>query len=401
MNRKSDFPIFDSKPDLVYLDSAATTQKPRVVIDALTRFYSSEYATVHRAVYQLATEASEKYEAVRDKVASFLGAASSDEIVFTKGTTAGINLLAHSLGQNLIPGDVIVIAESEHHSNLVPWQMLAERVGVTLRVVPIDDKGELIMDAYVNLLDEKVKIVSMAHVSNALGTLFPVKKLIDAAHKVGAIFIVDGAQAAAHVPVNVQDLDADFYLFSSHKAYGPTGVGVLYGKQKHLKSMPPFEGGGDMIDTVSLQTSTYAEPPFKFEAGTPQIAEVIGLGAALDYLTTISLDTIWHHEQALLAYATEKLNAIEGLGIVGQAKEKTGIITFTINEAHPLDLATFLDLKNIAVRTGHHCAQPTLAHFNLTGALRLSFGIYTTTSDIDHFASALEEGIALLSLASI
>ncbi len=389
VDHRQDFPmICDTQ---IYFDTAATAHKPRQVIEALTDFYSSHYGTVNRGVYKGAREATERYQNARQKVQHFLNAAHFEEIIFTRGTTASLNLLARSYGMAFLrPGDAIMISEIEHHSNIVPWQMLCEERGAVLRIIPVNDSGELIFEEFLALLDEKVKLVSIAHLSNIFGTLHPVRKIIEAAHQVGAHVCLDGAQAAAHLPVNVQELDVDFYAFSGHKLYGPTGVGVLYGKRELLEKMPPIEGGGDMINEVTLLRSTYNQLPTKFEAGTPMIAEVIGLGAAIDYLRGIGLDAIAAWEQELLAYATKKLQQIEGLKVLGTSSKKGAIISFVIEGIHPLDLATLLDCRGIAIRTGHHCSQPGMERFGVTSTARISFGLYNTFEEIDQFIAALQ-----------
>lgn len=388
-----DFPMLKKKIQgypLIYFDTAATAQKPRQVIDAVTRFYSESYGTVHRGVYSLSKEATTLYEDARVKVQKFIHAAAPEEIIFTRGATASLNLLARSIGERFIrPGQAIMISEIEHHSNIVPWQMLCEERGAVLRIIPVNDKGELILEAFDALLDEKVKLVSLAHISNVLGTLHPVKQLIEAAHKVGALVCLDGAQAAPHLPLDVQELDVDFYAFSGHKLYGPTGVGILYGKQDLLDKLPPIEGGGDMIERVTLEKTTYNRLPLKFEAGTPMIAEVIGLGAAVDYLTEIGMETIQSWESDLLAYATKKLTQIPNLRVIGRAEEKGAIFSFIIKGVHPLDLATLLDCRGIAIRTGHHCSQPAMERFDLTSTARVSFGLYNTFEEIDQLYSTL------------
>jgi cysteine desulfurase/selenocysteine lyase len=342
------------------------------------------YGTVHRGVYTLCKEATELYEKARRKIQYFINASQPEEIIFTRGTTASINLLARSFGERFIrPGHAIMISEIEHHSNIVPWQMLCEERGAVLRIIPINDQGELIWEAFESLLDEKVKLVSLAHVSNVLGTCHPIKKIIDAAHQVGAYVCLDGAQAAAHMPLDMQELDVDFYAFSGHKLYGPTGIGILYGKQELLEKMPPIEGGGDMIEQVTLEKTTFTRLPLKFEAGTPMIAEAIALGAAVDYLSDIGMETIKTWEQDLLQDATAKLSQIPNLSILGTARNKGGIISFTIRDVHPLDLATLLDCRGVAIRTGHHCSQPALERFGLTSSARISFGLYNTFEEID------------------
>lgn len=394
-SRRNDFPMLKStmhgKP-LVYLDSAATSQKPQEVIDAITRFYQEHYGTVHRAIYELSVYATERYQEVRKIVAKFINAAKPEEIVFTRGTTDAINLVAASLGKMCIhPKDEILISEMEHHSNIVPWQLLSEQKGAILKVVPFDDKGVLDVEAFKKLLSPKTKIVALTHVSNALGTVNPIKELISLAHEAGAYVLIDGAQAAPHRKVDVQDLNCDFYAFSGHKIYGPTGIGILYGKQELLEEMPPYQGGGDMIDTVTFEKTIYNPPPIKFEAGTPMIAEVIGLGAAIDYVQKIGMETIHAWEQELLAYATPKLKEIPGLTLIGEAPEKGGIISFSMQGIHPLDIGTIVDLKGVAIRTGNLCAQPVVRHFHLPAIARASFGLYTSKEDIDHLVKALLE----------
>ncbi|NGX45582.1 MAG: Cysteine desulfurase SufS [Chlamydiae bacterium] len=396
-DRKTDFPIFARHPELIYLDSAASTQKPKVVIDALTNFYAHNYGTVNRAVYKLAREATDAYQTVRVKVQKLLNASHPEEIIFTRGTTASLNLLARSFGKAFLhPGDVVIISATEHHSNIVPWQMICEERGAVLRVIPVDDQGEILFDEYLELLDDKVKMVSIAHISNALGILHPIKKVTDAAHECGACVCIDGAQSVAHLTLDLQQLDADFFAFSAHKMYGPTGVGVLYGKSHLLEQMPPIEGGGDMIERVTMEKTTHGAHPVKFEAGTPMIAEVVGLGAAIDYLTTIGLETIAVHEQELLHYATQKLLEVDGLRIIGTAPEKGAIISFVIDGVHPLDIASLLDCKQVAIRSGHHCSQPTMDRFNLPGTARLSFGLYNALEEIDYLLSSLSSILELL-----
>lgn len=395
--RRADFPIFTHHPQLIYLDSAASTQKPQPVIDALTRFYTQDYGTVNRAVYKLAREATDNYQMVRVKVQKLLNVSSPEEIIFTRGATASLNLLARSFGKAFLhPGDAVIISSTEHHSNIVPWQMICEERGAVLRAIPVDERGELLFEEYLKLLDDKVKMVSIAHISNATGTLHPLKKVIDAAHAYCACVAIDGAQSVAHLPLDLQQLDADFFAFSGHKMYGPTGVGVLYGKSHLLEQMDPIDGGGDMIERVTLQKSTYGSPPIKFEAGTPMVAEVIALGTAIDYLSSIGLNTISDHEQQLLSYATQKLLEVPGLRIIGRAPEKGAIISFVVDGVHPLDIATLLDCKQIAIRSGHHCSQPTMDRFHLPGTARLSFGLYNTLEEIDRLLSSLFSILDLL-----
>lgn len=395
IDAKADFPIFNRKihgHPLVYLDSAATTQKPQAVIDAITRFYEQEYGTVHRAVYTLAASATERYEAVRSQVAEFLNAASSQEIVFTRGTTDAINLVAHSYGSAFIQkGDEIIISEMEHHSNIVPWQMLCQEKGALLKIIPITDNTELDLSAYRALLTKRTKLVAVAHMSNVTGTIHPIAEIIRLAHEKGAKVLIDGAQSAAHLTIDVQALNCDFYAFSGHKVFGPTGVGVLYGKAELLALMPPLQGGGDMIEKVTLKGTTYQAAPLKFEAGTPMIAQVIGLGEALSYIEFWGKDQIQDWEKQLLIYATEKLKSIEGLKIIGEAQEKGPIISFVIPNVHHLDLGTFLDARGIALRTGHHCAQPLMQRLGLSGTTRVSFAVYNSFEDIDRFIEALKE----------
>lgn len=397
---RKDFPMLKKTMNgkaLIYLDSAATAQKPYPVIQAMQRFYTEEYGTVHRAVYELAAHSTEMYTAVRGKVQKFINAAEEEEIVFTRGTTESINLVAHSFGKAFIQaGDEIIISEMEHHSNIVPWQLFCKEHGVKLNFIPINENGELRLDVFDEILSEKTKLVSIAHIANATGTINPIKEIIKRAHSVGAKVMIDGAQAASHLVIDVQDLDADFYAFSGHKMYGPTGVGILYGKQELLEAMPPFLGGGDMVEEVFMDHATFQPAPLKFEAGTPSIGQVIGLGAAIDYLESIGRESIdaWHTK--LLQYATEKFSAIKGLRILGTASEKSSIISFTFDGLHPLDLGTILGLKGIAIRTGHLCAQPTLRHFGITTAARLSFGIYNTTEEVEHCVNAIQEAAVLL-----
>jgi cysteine desulfurase/selenocysteine lyase len=392
---RQDFPVLKTsmhgKP-LIYFDSAATAQKPQVVIDAMTTFYEKNYGTVHRAIYELSTHATKEYEETRKKVARLLNAEKNEEIIFTRGTTESINLVAHCFGKAFIfPGDEVIISEMEHHSNIVPWQMLCEDRQAVLKIIPFNDKGELDLDTFRNLLSSKTKIVAIAHVSNALGTLNPVKEIIEMAHAVGAKCLVDGAQSTPHMKIDVQDLNADFFVFSGHKLYGPTGIGVLYGKEELLNQMPPYQGGGDMIEKVTFLKTTYNTLPLKFEAGTPMIAEVLGLGHAVTYIETIGLDAIYNYEHELLTYAMGKTQEIEGLKIIGTADKKGAIISFIIDGVHPLDLATLLDLQGVAIRTGHHCAQPVMRHFGITSASRASFAFYNTKEEIDNFILSLKD----------
>jgi cysteine desulfurase/selenocysteine lyase len=385
---KKDFPIFFDS-DLVYLDNAATTQKPQSVLDEVDSLYREANANVHRALYSLGSEATERFENSRKKVAKYIGANSEKEIVFTSGTTESINLLARSIGNTLKPGDEILISEMEHHSNIVPWQMTAQRTGATLKYLSIKETGELDISNPEKYFTSNTKIISLTHMSNVLGTINPIKELSAKAHQVGAIMIVDGAQGASHLPMDVQDLGCDFYAFSGHKMLGPTGIGVLWGKTEHLEEMDPFMGGGEMIDTVTMESSTWNDIPYKFEAGTPNFAQAVGLGAAIDYLQNIGMDNIAAHEQMLIEYALGKLNQIDGLRIHGSAKDRGGVISFNIDGIHPHDLAQFLNEDNIAIRVGHHCAQPLLKTLGETATARMSFYIYNDESDVDKFCKSL------------
>lgn len=397
---RKDFPMLsktmNGKP-LIYLDSAATAQKPQSVIETICRFYREEYGTVHRAVYEIAARSTEMYSEVRGKVQQFINAREEDEIVFTRGTTESINLVAYSFGKAFIhEGDEIIISEMEHHSNIVPWQLMVEQYGAHLKIIPMSDEGILDLEVYKSLLTEKTKLVSVAHIANATGTLNPIQEMAALAHQVEAKILVDGAQAAPHLPLDVQALDVDFYAFSGHKLYGPTGVGVLYGKKELLERLPPFMGGGDMIEEVTLEQSTFQKSPLKFEAGTPSIAEVIGLGAAIDYVESIGRAVIQEWELKLLHYATEKLSEVSGIKLYGTAPSKGAIISFGIEGMHPLDLGTILGLKGIAIRTGHLCAEPVLRRFGADALARISFGLYNTLEDIDMFLHALKEATILL-----
>ncbi|MGB0683741.1 MAG: SufS family cysteine desulfurase [Magnetovibrionaceae bacterium] len=393
---RRDFPVLGrevyGKP-LVYLDTGASAQKPTQVIRAMTEAMENYYSNVHRGVHKLSQEATDAFEAGRLKTAELLNAGKTDEIVFVRGATEGINLVAHSWGrQNVGAGDEILISEMEHHANIVPWQLLAQEVGAVIKPIPIDDEGNLKLDVYAELLGPKTKVVAITHVSNALGTINPIKQIIDMAHSVGAKVMVDGCQAVPHSSVDVVDMDADFYVFSGHKLYGPTGIGALYGKWDLLDAMPPYQGGGEMIDIVKITESTYKAPPHRFEAGTPAIVEVIGLGAAIDYLNGLGFENIGAYEHGLLAYATERLEAIEGLEIQGKAKDKAALLSFTLAGAHAHDVGTILDRAGIAVRAGHHCAQPVMQHFNVPATARASFGLYNTRDEVDR----LVDGITLV-----
>ena len=385
---KKDFPIF-SDPTLVYLDSAATSQKPKTVLDAVDSVYREANANVHRAIYSLGSEATERFESARGKVARFINAPSEKEIIFTGGTTGSINLLAFSLGSQLSSGDEILVSEMEHHSNLVPWQLAAQRSGANLCYIPITESGELDLEDPEKYFTPKTKIVSLTHMSNVLGTINPVTEIGQMAHDVGAIFIMDGAQSVSHLPVDVRKLGCDFLAFSGHKMLGPTGVGVLWGKMELLNFMHPFMGGGEMIETVTMESSTWNSVPYKFEAGTPNFAQAIGLGVAMDYLSALGMTSVQAHEKNLTAYALEKLGKIEGLRIHGSSEYRGGVISFNLDNIHPHDLAQFLNEDNIAIRVGHHCAQPLLNSLGETATARLSFYIYNDISDVDIFCQSL------------
>jgi cysteine desulfurase/selenocysteine lyase len=394
---REDFPILRQKvhgKPLVYLDNAATTQKPNAVLDALRKYYTSDNANIHRAVHQLSERATRDYEAGRLTVQRFLGAADPREIVFVRGATEGVNLVAASWGRaNLRPGDEIVVSAMEHHSNIVPWQMACEASGARLRVIPVNDRGELSIDEYERLLNDRTRMVAVTHLSNALGTINPVMRIIEMAHARGAKVLIDAAQSASHLPIDVQELDCDFLVCSGHKLYGPTGIGVLYGKADLLEAMPPWQGGGDMIHTVSFARTTYADLPNKFEAGTPDIAGVVGLAAALDYLSGIGLDRAAAHEDMLLARATERLERIAGVRLIGTAEHKAAVLSFVVAEPamSALDIGTKLDLEGIAVRTGHHCCQPLMDRFGLPGTARASFALYNTLAEVDALADSVAE----------
>jgi cysteine desulfurase / selenocysteine lyase len=394
-NYKQDFPILNQsvhgKP-LVFLDSAASSQKPQCVINAVSHYYQHDHANVHRGVYELSTRATRQFEDARVKIQKFIHAQHAHEIIFVRGTTEGINLVAQSYGQAFIKAeDEIIISGMEHHSNIVPWQLLCERTGAKLKIIPVLDNGELDLVAYQKLFSSRTKMVAVIHASNVLGTINPVKEMIDIAHQHQVPVLVDGAQAFPHMPVDVQALDCDFYLFSSHKAYGPTGVGVLYGKEKWLNAMPPYQGGGDMIETVSFEKSTYNKLPCKFEAGTPNIADVIGFAAAIEYLENIGMQAIFQHEQKLLHYAMPKLSEIADLKMLGAAKQRVGVVSFVFDHIHPHDIGTVLDFEGIAIRAGHHCAMPLMQRFNIPACTRVSFGIYNNEHDIDVFIEGLQK----------
>lgn len=393
---RADFPILQEKirnKPLVYLDNAASCQKPNAVIDAISHCYRHDYANIHRGVHTLSVRATDQFESAREKVRAFINAASTKEIIFVRGATEAVNLIAQTFGKaNIKAGDEIVITAMEHHSNIVPWQMLCEQTGAVLKVAPMNTAGELIYPEFEALLNTKTKLVAVVHMSNALGTINPVKQMIDAAHAKYIPVLLDGAQAIPHMPVDVQELDCDFYVFSGHKLYGPSGVGVLYGKQAFLEVMPPYQGGGDMIKTVSFEQSTYAGLPHKFEAGTPAIAEVIGLGVAIDYLNTFGMENIAAYEAELLSYATEQAQQIKGLKLIGEAKDKGAILSFTLERIHPHDIGTMLDSLGIAIRAGHHCAMPVMEFYGVPATARASFAMYNTKAEID----VLMEGIKSL-----
>jgi cysteine desulfurase/selenocysteine lyase len=384
---RKDFPILSQRirgKPLVYLDNAATSQKPRSVIDAVGRFYATENANIHRGVHFLSERATLAYEAVRAGVARFLNASSSDEIVFTSGTTEAVNLVAQSWGRSAVrAGDELLVTAMEHHSNLVPWQLLAAQRGAVVRAVPISDAGELDLDAFDRLLTDRTRLLAIAHVSNALGTVNPVRALVAHARQHGLVTLVDGAQSVPHLAVDVQELNCDFFAFSGHKVYGPTGVGVLYGRAALLERMPPWQGGGDMIEAVTLEASTFAPPPARFEAGTPKIAQVIGLGAALDYVAAVGLARIGAREDELLAYATDRVSGLDGIRLVGTARHKAAVLSFVVEGVHPHDVAAVLDDEGVAVRAGHHCAQPVMSRFGVPATVRASFAFYNTPEEID------------------
>ncbi|WP_223274576.1 aminotransferase class V-fold PLP-dependent enzyme [Salibacter halophilus] len=397
---RADFPVLTRKvhgKDLVFLDSAASSQKPKQVVEAISNYYLYEHANIHRGVHLLSQEATSKYEDARKKVASFINAKNDHECIITKGTTDGINLVASSLGEHCVnEGDEVIISHMEHHSNLVPWQMLCERKKAKLKVIPITDDGELDLEEYEKLLSEKTKIVSVVHVSNTLGTINPVEEMIEKAHDVGAYFVVDGAQAVPHIPVDVQQLNCDFYAFSLHKMYGPTGIGILYGKESIMNAMPPYQGGGDMINKVTLEKTTYNDLPHKFEAGTPNIAGGIGMGATIDYINEIDWKAAHEFEAEVMDYAHKKLSEIEDLRFIGTAEKKTGAISFLVGQIHPYDMGVLLDQLGIAVRTGHHCTQPILERYNIPGTVRASFGIYSTKQEVDQLVQGVERAKRML-----
>lgn len=397
---RKDFPILSQKihgKQLVYFDNGATSQKPQVVIDAISKYYQEINANIHRGVHTLSQLATDAYEQSRIKIQNHINAKHSHEIIFTSGTTHAVNLVASGFASILKPGDEVLVSALEHHSNIVPWQFLCERTGATLKVIPMNLEGELIMTEYVGLLSEKTKIVSVNHISNALGTINPIKFIIEKAREAGAAIFIDGAQAAPHLKPDVQELDCDFYAFSGHKMCGPTGVGILYGKESWLNNLPPYQGGGEMIKEVTFEKTTYADLPHKFEAGTPNIADGIALGTAIDYLNNIGFDNISEYENELLRYGTEKLLEIEGLKIWGTSLTKAPVISFNIGEIHPYDVGTIVDKLGIAVRTGHHCAQPIMSFCNIVGTIRASFSFYNTKEEIDLLVAALKKAKLMLS----
>ncbi len=399
-NIRAQFPILTQRVngrDLIYFDNAATSQKPSSVIDKIKTYYENENANIHRGVHSLSQEATTSYEQARLKVSNYLNAKSDTEVIFTKGTTDGINLIASSFGELLNPGDEVLISAMEHHSNIVPWQLLESRKKIKLKVIPIHKSGEIDLDAFENLLNEKTRLVSITHISNSLGIINPIKEIILKSHLVGAKVLIDGAQSIQHEKIDLQELDCDFFVFSGHKVYGPTGIGVLYGKSELLNIMPPYQGGGDMIEKVSLEKTTFNVLPFKFEAGTPNIVGGIALGTAFDFLDSLNFEQCKIHEMELLRYAEEQLTAIPGLQIFGNSKNKTSVISFNVGDIHPFDIGTLLDKQGVAVRTGHHCTQPIMDFYQIPGTIRVSFSIYNTKDEIDVFMAALNKSIQILS----
>jgi len=398
---RKDFPLLQTKvygKPLVYLDNGATTQKPELVLKAMDDYYRTYNSNVHRGVHFLSQKATDAYEIVRKKVTSYINAENEHEVIFTRSTTDGINLVAYSYGKKFVhQGDSVMISAMEHHSNIVPWQMMCEDRGANLKVIPMNDRGELLMEEFENLLDETVKIISLTYVSNSLGTINPIKEIIAKAHEYGIPVLIDAAQAIQHLGVDVQALDADFVVFSGHKMYAPTGIGILYGKEKWLNAMPPYQGGGDMIKTVTFKKTTYNDLPFKFEAGTPDITEAIGLGAAIDYINNIGLKKMQEREHHLFAYAHEELRTIDELRFIGEAQNKTASISFLIGNLHPFDVGEILDKQSIAVRTGHHCTQPVMDFFNIPGTVRASLAFYNTEEEIDKLVAGIKKAITLLS----
>ncbi|ASS47456.1 MAG: cysteine sulfinate desulfinase [Candidatus Fluviicola riflensis] len=396
---RQDFPALRQQiygKNLIYFDNGATSQKPQLVLDAINQYYSKNNANIHRGVHFMSQQATSEYEMSREYIKSFINAEKQEEIIFTKGTTDGINLVAYSYGSLLSAGDEILISAMEHHSNIVPWQLLCERKGLILKVIPINSRGELKLDVYEELLSDKTKLVAVTHISNTLGTINPLKIIIDKAHATGAKVLVDGAQSIQHTKVDVQDLDCDFFVFSGHKVFGPTGIGVLYGKEDLLDKMPPYQGGGDMIAKVTFERSTYNELPFKFEAGTPHIAGGICLGTALQYLNQFNIEDVEQYERSLADYAQDLISTFEGVKIIGTAKDKTSVVSFHVDGLHPFDIGTLLDKQGIAVRTGHHCTQPLMDIFKIPGTIRASFAFYNTREEIDTFIAAVEKSISML-----
>lgn len=397
---RADFPILKRKVNgesLVYFDNGATAQKPKSVIDAIQKYYSEENSNIHRGVHTLSQEATTAYEVAREKMRAYISAAHTEEVIFTKGTTDGINLVASTFGrQNLKEGDEVIISGMEHHSNIVPWQMICEEKGAILKVIPVTDQGELDMKAFREMLSQRTKLVAVVHISNTLGTVNPVKEIVKLAHAQNAVVLIDGAQAVPHMPLNVQEIGADFYVFSMHKMFGPTGVGIVYGKKEVLEAMPPYQGGGDMIKTVTFEKTTYNELPHKFEAGTPHISGGIATATVIDYLNQLDWESIHKHEADLLQYATQKLKEVEGLRIIGEAKEKASVISFVVDGIHAYDLGVIIDKMGVAVRTGHHCTQPLMQRFGVFGTVRASFAFYNTKEEVDVFMEALNRAINML-----
>jgi cysteine desulfurase/selenocysteine lyase len=397
---RNDFPILETKvrgKDLVYLDHGATAQKPKLVIDAISSYYSDYNSNIHRGVHHLSQVATTAYEDAREKLKGFINAPKLEEVIFTEGTTESINIVASCFGRkSLNKGDEVIISAMEHHSNIVPWQMICDEREAVLKVIPINNNGELLMEEYKKLLSDKTKLVAVIHISNTLGTINPVKEIIDLAHQKGALVLLDGAQAVPHIKVDVQDLDCDFYAFSGHKMFGPTGVGILYGKSEYLNDMPPYQGGGDMIKEVTFEKTTYNCLPHKFEAGTPNIVGGIGLGVAVDYMQEVGIDLMHKREEELLTYATEKILKVEGVRIIGEAEHKASVLSFVVEGLHPFDVGTLLDQLGIAVRTGHHCTQPLMDIFKIPGTIRASFAFYNTKEEVDQLISGLERALSML-----
>ncbi len=397
---RSEFPILSRKVNghpLVYLDNGASSQKPQQVISAISKYYTYENSNIHRGIHTLSQEATNAYEEARITVQKFIGAEHSHEVIFTEGTTESINLIASCYGKkHLTSGDEVIISTMEHHSNIVPWQMICEEKGAVLKVVPINDKGEFLMDEYENLLSDKTKLVAISHVSNTLGTINPVKEIVAKAHQKGALVLIDGAQAVPHTKVDVQELDCDFYAFSAHKMFGPTGVGILYGKEDLLNDLPPYQGGGDMIKTVTFEKTTYNELPHKFEAGTPNIVGGIAIAEAIKYINKIGIDKIEAYEHELLAYATEQIQQIDGVKIIGEAEKKASVLSFIVDGTHPSDIGMIIDKLGVAIRTGHHCTEPLMNRFNIPGTARASFAFYNTFEEVDIFINALKKAIKML-----